>query len=140
MTNPEYVSVVAAVIEKEGKILIARRKTPFRGNYWEFPGGKLETNETLEECLKREIREELAIDIEIGSFISLDKHALNCQTAIALYAYKAKYLSGDIKLKDHEEIKWVTPEDLLQYDYPDPDRHIAQQVISMHIAEKKSDN
>lgn len=132
MTNPEYVTVVAAVIEKDGKILLARRKTPFRGNFWEFPGGKLEINETLEECLKREICEELAIEIEVGSFLSLNKHTINCQSAIELYAYMARYVSGEIKLKDHDEVKWVLPEDLLTYDYPAPDRLIAQEVLSQY--------
>ncbi|HVN97082.1 MAG TPA: (deoxy)nucleoside triphosphate pyrophosphohydrolase [Syntrophorhabdaceae bacterium] len=128
MTNPEYVPVTAAVIEKDGKILIARRKTPFMGYAWEFPGGKLEDNETLEECLKREIREELDIEIHVGPLISLNKHVLNCESAIVLYAYRARHVSGEITLKDHEEVKWVRPEDLLNYDFPDPDRLIARKV------------
>ena len=131
MTDPEYVSVAAAVIERDGKVLIARRKAPFMGYSWEFPGGKLEDNETLEDCLKREIREELAIEIEVGPLISLNKHVLNCQSAIALYAYRVKYISGNIEPKDHEEIKWVLPEDLLEYDFPDPDRLIAKEVVDI---------
>jgi 8-oxo-dGTP diphosphatase len=123
-------SVTAAVIEKDGKVLIARRKRPFLGYYWEFPGGKLENNETLEECLKREIREELDIEIEVGPLVSLNKHVLNCQSAITLYAYRVQYTSGEIKLNDHEEIKWVSPEDLLKYDFPDPDLLIAKEVIN----------
>lgn len=130
MIDPEYISVVAAVIEKDGKVLIARRKSPFMGYLWEFPGGKLEDNESLEECLKREIREELAIEIEVGPLVSLNKHVLNCQSAIALYAYRARYLSGSINLKDHDEIKWVEPEDLTKYDFPDPDRLIAKEVMN----------
>jgi 8-oxo-dGTP diphosphatase len=130
MTDPEYMSVTAAVIEKDGKVLIARRKRPFLGYYWEFPGGKLENNETLEECLKREIREELDIEIEVGPLVSLNKHVLNCQSAITLYAYRVQYTSGEIKLNDHEEIKWVSPEDLLKYDFPDPDLLIAKEVIN----------
>ena len=131
MIDPEYVSVTAAIIEKDGKVLIARRKRPFVGYSWEFPGGKLEDNETLEECLKREIREELAIEIKVGPLVSLHKHVLNCQTAIALYAYRARYLSGNIELNDHEEIKWVLPEDLTKYDFPDPDRLIAKEVMNI---------
>ena len=127
--DPEYVSVTAAVIEMDGKVLIARRKLPFMGYSWEFPGGKLEDNETLEECLKREIREELSIEIEVGPLVSLNKHVLNCQSAIALYAYWARYVSGNIELNDHEEIQWVLPEDLIKYDFPDPDRLIAQEVM-----------
>ena len=130
MNDSEYISVVAAVIEKDGKVLIARRKRPFMGYLWEFPGGKLEDNESLEECLRRETRDELAIEIEVGPLVSLNKHVLNCQSAIALYAYRARYVSGSIKLKDHEEIKWVEPEDLTKYDFPDPDRLIAKEVMN----------
>jgi 8-oxo-dGTP diphosphatase len=140
MIDPEYVSVTAAVIEKDGKVLIARRKRPFMGYSWEFPGGKLEDNETLEECLKREIREELAIEIEVGPLVSLNKHVLNCQSAIALYAYRARYISGNIELNDHEEIKWVLPEDLIKYDFPDPDRLIAKEVFSLLTKKHDSHN
>jgi len=138
MTDPEYMSVTAAVIEKDGKVLIARRKRPFLGYYWEFPGGKLENNETLEECLKREIREELDIEIEVGPLVSLNKHVLNCQSAITLYAYRVQYTSGEIKLNDHEEIKWVSPEDLLKYDFPDPDLLIAKEVMNAFKLQKVS--
>ena len=128
MIDPEYVSVTAAVIEKDGKVLIARRKHPFMGYSWEFPGGKLEDNETLEECLKREIREELAIEIEVGPLVSLNKHVLNCHSAIALYAYRARYVSGNIKLNDHEEIKWVLPKQLTTVDLAPADVGIGKAI------------
>jgi 8-oxo-dGTP diphosphatase len=140
MIDPEYISVTAAVIEKDGKVLIARRKRPFMGYSWEFPGGKLEDNETLEECLKREIREELAIEIEVGPLVSLNKHVLNCQSAIILYAYRARFLSGNIELIDHNEIKWVLPEDLIKYDFPDPDRLIAKKIFSLLTNKSDSHN
>ena len=61
--------VTAAVIEKDGKILIARRKRDdSQAGKWEFPGGKLEAGETPEACLKRELREELGIETEVGAF------------------------------------------------------------------------
>ncbi|MDD3847396.1 MAG: (deoxy)nucleoside triphosphate pyrophosphohydrolase [Syntrophorhabdaceae bacterium] len=110
-------------------ILIARRKRAFMGNNWEFPGGKLEDNETLEECLKREIREELGIDIAVGKLISSRKHVLNCQSAIILYAYRAEYVSGEIVLTDHDEIAWVAPEDLQRYAFPDPDWLIVKDIL-----------
>jgi 8-oxo-dGTP diphosphatase len=140
MIHHDYISVTAAVIEKDRKVLIARRKRPFMGYFWEFPGGKLEDNETLHECLKREIREELAIEIEVGPLVSLNKHVLNCQSAIALYAYRARFISGNIELNDHEEIKWVLPEDLTKYDFPDPDRLIAKKVFSLLTNKSDSHN
>lgn len=129
MTDPDYLPVTAAVIERDGMILIARRKRAFMGNNWEFPGGKLEDNETLEECLKREIREELGIDIAVGKLISSRKHVLNCQSAIILYAYRAEYVSGEIVLTDHDEIAWVAPEDLQRYAFPDPDWLIVKDIL-----------
>lgn len=129
MTDPDFFPVTAAVIEKDGKVLIARRKRPFMGYHWEFPGGKLEDNETLEECLRREIREELCIDIAVGKLISSRKHVINCQSAIILYAYRADYLSGEITLNDHDEIAWVKPEDLTKYNYPDPDWQIVKDIL-----------
>lgn len=129
MTDPDFLPVTAAVIEKDGKVLIARRKRSFMGHNWEFPGGKLEDNETLEECLRREIREELGIDIAVGKLISSRKHVLNCQSAIVLYAYRADYLSGNIVLNDHDEIAWVTPDDLVKYNYPDPDWLIVKDIL-----------
>jgi len=129
MTDPDYLPVTAAIIERDGMILIARRKRAFMGNNWEFPGGKLEDNETLEECLKREIREELGIDIAVGKLISSRKHVLNCQSAIILYAYRAEYVSGEIVLTDHDEIAWVAPEDLQRYAFPDPDWLIVKDIL-----------
>lgn len=129
MTDPDYLPVTAAVIERDGMILIARRKRAFMGNNWEFPGGKLEDNETLEECLKREIWEELGIDIAVGKLISSRKHVLNCQSAIILYAYRAEYVSGEIVLTDHDEIAWVAPEDLQRYAFPDPDWLIVKNIL-----------
>jgi mutator protein MutT len=135
MTDPDYLPVTAAVIEKDGKILIARRKTFFPGHPWEFPGGKLEDGETLEECLKREIREELGIEIAVGSLISSRKHVLNCQSAIMLYAYQAEYLSGNITLTDHDEIAWVPPEDLEVYAFPNPDREIVKDILKTGMSD-----
>lgn len=129
MRDPDFIPVTAAVIRKDGMILIARRKHAYMGHRWEFPGGKLEDGETLEECLKREIFEELGITIKVGPLISSRKHVINCQAAIVLYAYHAEYVSGDITLTDHDEIAWVTPEDLPGYSFPDPDRQIVQELL-----------
>lgn len=126
MNNAEYVPVTAAVIRKAGKILIAKRKRAFMGAPWEFPGGKAEQNETLQECLKRELHEEFAIEAEVGEFICAHKHVLNCQSAIHLYAYEVTHISGEFQLRDHEEIRWVTVEELERYNFPDADRMIVR--------------
>lgn len=130
MTDPDFTPVTAAVIEEDGKVLIARRKRGYMGYLWEFPGGKLEDNESLEECLKREIREELGIEIEVGPLINSAKHVLNCQSAINLYAYWARHVSGEVRLKDHDEVRWVSVTDLLTFDFPEPDRVIVRALLN----------
>ncbi len=121
-----YIPVTAAVIEKGGKVLVAKRKKAYMGYLWEFPGGKQEDGETLEECLKREIKEELGIDIEVGARLCSIKHVLNCQSAIELHAFRAIPLSTEFDLKDHEEISWVDVEDIQAYSLPEPDRLIVR--------------
>ncbi len=129
MHDPDYIPVTAAIIEKDGEILIARRKHPFMGYHWEFPGGKLEDGENLEDCLKREIMEELGIKIAVGRLVSSRKHVLNCQSAIMLYAYQAEYVSGEIVLTDHDAVAWVKRKDLVQYSFPDPDWQIVKDIV-----------
>jgi len=121
--------VAAAVIEKDSKILIARRKKKDTlGGLWEFPGGKVEPGETAETCLKREIKEELSIDTEIGGLISSSVFRY-CLIPIELLAYRVKYLSGDIKANEHDEIKWVLTDDLNNYDFVNADRPIIEAVL-----------
>jgi len=124
-----YIPVTAAVIEKDEKILIAKRKKAYMGYLWEFPGGKQKEGETLEDCLKREIKEELGIDIAVGSFICSVKHILNCQSAIELHAFMAIPLTFEFHLKDHEEVRWVGLKELPAYSFFEPDRIIVRQLM-----------
>ena len=124
--------VVAAVMEKDGKILIAKRK---RGGtlagQWEFPGGKLEPGETPEECLRRELKEEFDIDAEIGGFLASSKFIYFC-VPIELVAYRARHVSGEFKVNDHEEIEWVARNELSKYRFTLPDRPIVKLLQSSH--------
>ncbi len=107
--------VVAALIECEGKFLVARR-SPGRhlAGYWEFPGGKLEPGETREECLAREIREELGAEIRIGDLFAATVHAYDAHE-IELYAYSARLLSDALSLSVHDEVRWAVPAELAGY-------------------------
>lgn len=129
MNNDEYVPVTAAIIKKENKILIAKRKRAFMGSPWEFPGGKVEENETLQKCLKRELYEEFGIEVEVGTFVCSHKQVLNCQSSIHLYAYEVTHISGKFQLRDHEEIQWVTVDELERYNFPDTDRSIVKFLL-----------
>jgi 8-oxo-dGTP diphosphatase len=118
------IKVTAAIIEIDGKILIAKRKKddPLKEK-WEFPGGKVETKETPEEGLVRELEEELGIKAEIRSFICSSQYKYP-HISIDLLAYTVEYLSGELHANEHEEIKWVKPEDLKLYDFPAADKPI----------------
>lgn len=116
--------VTAAVIERDGKILVARRKRQdAQGGKWEFPGGKLETGETPEDCLKRELQEELGIETEIGEFLCSSKVAYD-HMAIELLVYRASHVSGEIALRVHDRVEWIVPEALSKLDFSEADKPV----------------
>ena len=122
--------VAAAVIEKDSKVLIAkRRKKDTLGGKWEFPGGKIEPGETPEECLKRELKEELDIEVEIGQFLlsTIFRYFL---IPVELLVYKVKYISGDFKISEHDKIAWVGAKELGTYDLVRADRPIAKALLT----------
>lgn len=120
--------VAAGIIEKDSKILIAmRKKNDTLGGKWEFPGGKIEPGETPEECLKRELKEEFDIETEVGRFFLSTKFRYYL-IPIELLVYKVRYLSGNFKVNEHDEIKWVTPGELDNYEFVGPDRPIVKAV------------
>lgn len=103
----KVIDVTAAILRKDGKILIAKRgKGKHMEGMWEFPGGKIELSETPEECLKRELEEEFGIVSKINDFLAESVFDYGEKT-IKLLAYNADYISGEFKLNAHEEIKWV---------------------------------
>ena len=121
--------VTAAVIEKDGKVLIAKRRAGDRhGGRWEFPGGKIDAGETPEACLKRELKEELGIEAEIGEFIcrSSFKYML---VPLELLVYKARHISGEFLALDHDELKWVEPGDLASYNFAKADREVVNKLM-----------
>jgi len=130
------IKVTAAVLEKDGKVLIAKRKKGDRmGGKWEFPGGKLDLVETPEECLKRELKEELDIEAEIGEFICSCKFSYFL-VPLELLVYKAKYVSGEVKTLEHDEVLWVSPSELPQYDFVKADVVVMQKLLKdiYHVA------
>nr|WP_276576443.1 8-oxo-dGTP diphosphatase MutT [Caldicoprobacter algeriensis] len=113
--------VAAAIIIKNNKILIAQRAEGQKlAGKWEFPGGKIEDGETPEECLKREIKEELDIDIEVDGFFGESVYTYGTET-ISLIAYKARFKGGQCKLKVHSRAEWVEPHELVNYDFAPAD-------------------
>ena len=117
----DYIKVIAGVILKDSKILIAKRKKgKTLENLWEFPGGKLESEETEKECLKRELKEEFNIETLVHSYLTesfydYDKFRIN------LRAYLVQYLNGSFTLKDHQKIMWISVEEFSKFNFAPAD-------------------
>lgn len=106
------ISVVGAVISRDGKILAAQRKEESSlGGFWEFPGGKIEANETPKEALAREIKEELEADIEIFEEICTVDHEYDFGI-VRLTTFRCTLLSDSISLHDHQDTRWLSLHEL----------------------------
>lgn len=123
--------VVAALIKKDNDILIARRSTGDENvlGKWEFPGGKVEPNETEEHAIEREIKEEFELDIKANKYIT--NNVCEYPTKIVdLRLYECEYISGEFKLHDHSEYKWVNINELLNYDLALADIPLAKYIAN----------
>ena len=122
--------VAAAVIERDGCILIAKRKQGWHeAGKCEFPGCTIEEGETPEQCLKRELQEELAIKTHVGELICASEYSYTPDWTIRLLVYRVTVISGVFNLNDHDEIRWVKPIDLTSYDFPEADKTAAEKLI-----------
>lgn len=119
--------VVAALIKKNNNVLIARRSTGDENvlGKWEFPGGKVEPNETEEHAIEREIKEEFELDIKANKYITNNVCEYPTKT-VDLRLYECEYISGEFKLHDHSEYKWVNINKLLNYDLAPADIPLAK--------------
>ena len=123
------IKVVAALIEKENKVLLARRSTGDINVFdkWEFPGGKVEQDENEFDAIEREIKEEFELVIKAREFIT--NNVCEYPTKVVdLRLYKCDYVSGEFNLHDHSEYKWVDKEELLEYDLAPADIPLAEYV------------
>ncbi|MFC1888502.1 A/G-specific adenine glycosylase [Thermodesulfobacteriota bacterium] len=119
-TVPHY-EIVAAAIRKKGRYLLGKRPSEgLLGGLWEFPGGKVETGETHEEALIRELREEMDITVCVGERIASVKHAYT-HFSITLHAYRCEHMGGRPRKIFHSDVKWVLRNDLHRYAFPAAD-------------------
>ena len=109
---------VAVIWNDQGQILIDRRRPQgLLGGLWEFPGGKIELGETVEDCIQREIQEELGIEIAVGSHLITIDHAYT-HFRVTLTVHHCRHLSGIPQPLECDEIRWVNLEELDQYPFP----------------------
>jgi 8-oxo-dGTP diphosphatase len=115
-------TVVAAVVEREGRILICQRR---RGQAhelkWEFPGGKLESGETPEDALRRELREELAIDAALDGEITRYEYAYPGRAPILLIFFRVTQFTGEPRNLVFEQMEWALAAQMPNYDFLEGD-------------------
>jgi A/G-specific adenine glycosylase len=123
--TPHY-DVTAGVIWRGEQLLIAQRPLDgLLGGMWEYPGGKVEEGETLHECLQRELREELEIEVQVGSQLTVVRHAYT-HFRVTVYAFECQYRSThEPRATGVEEWRWVTLDQLDDYPMPVVDRKIS---------------
>jgi len=118
------ITVCCAIIEKDGLILLAQRGNGMdRHGKWEFPGGKLETDETPDECIVREIKEELGVEIIITGALPPIEHSYP-EIALRLIPFLCKLESNPPIPKIHSRIEWVLPVNIITYDLSDADAKV----------------
>lgn len=117
----QVIEVAAGLIHRDGRYLIARRKPGAHlAGFWEFPGGKRETGESLTECLQRELFEELSIRIDLPIPYRIIRHDY-LDRIIELHFFRCTIEQGEPMPIGCEEIRWVNPEDLMQFKFPPAD-------------------
>lgn len=123
--------VVAALIKKNNNVLIARRSTGDENvlGKWEFPGGKVEPNETEGHAIEREIKEEFELNIKANKYITNNVCEYPTKT-VDLRLYECEYINGEFKLHDHSEYKWVNINELLNYDLALADIPLAKYIAN----------
>lgn len=110
------IKVVAAILQNDDKILIAKKKEgkPLAG-FYEFPGGKVEEGENPEDSLVRELMEEMSIKVTVKDYVGKSIYDYGNGKVIELLDYTAEIIEGDIVLTDHDEYRWVTLEEVCNY-------------------------
>ena len=122
------IQVTAAILQNDGMLLIAKRRAIARlPNLWDLPGGKVEPDETAEACLKRELLEAFGIEVTVKNRVDSIVHTYDFGT-IELIAFHADWINGDFNSKNHQEIRWVFPHELDQFEFAPADFHFIERI------------
>ena len=123
------IRVVAAIIEQNGKILIARRSYGDLAGFWEFPGGKYEVGETGEQAIKREIREEFDIEIDVKKYLCTVEHQSDFHLVMDCFICTLE--SEEMILHNHSAIRWIDPTEE-NIDWCPADRKVIRNYIVLN--------
>lgn len=123
------IRVVAAIIRRDGKLLITRRPGNVHlGGLWEFPGGKVEDGESLEQALQREIAEEIGVRILVGSeYFQVEHHYPT--RSVRLHFFDCTIVEGEPTQIEVAEMRWVTVMELPAFSFPEADRELIERLI-----------
>lgn len=124
----KVIEVVAAIIQKENQYLATQRGYGDFKGFWEFPGGKIEFGESHEVALKREIREELGINISIEKFICTTDYDYS-SFHLTMHCYLCNIVSGEIELREHIAIRWLNPYELNDVKWLPADKEIIDKLV-----------
>tara|TARA_Y100000817_G_scaffold108336_1_gene84815 strand:+ start:573 stop:989 length:417 start_codon:yes stop_codon:yes gene_type:complete len=127
--RPTWIPVVAGVISKEGKVLLGQRpEGSSLPGVWEFPGGKIEANESPEMALKRELEEELGIDAQVGPLLLSTTHQYGDVGIIILF-FKVDYWKGEPRTHHHNGLRWVTKKEFQEIQLPDANQKVLPRLL-----------
>jgi 8-oxo-dGTP diphosphatase len=135
LSDRPITTVTAAVIEREGRILICRRRLDQdHAGKWEFPGGKLEPGEEPSESLRRELREELSIEASIGEEITRYEYRYPERKPIRLVFFRVTQFRGEPDYSQFEEVEWAPPAELPRYDFLQGDVEFVRELADGKFA------
>jgi mutator protein MutT len=124
--------VAAAIIRKEDLILLTRRlATVHLAGLWEFPGGKVELDESLEAALRRELREEIGIEVNVLDEFFSTSHRYPTKS-IELHFFNCTIASGELRAIEVAEFRWVKPSELHAFEFPEADRELVARLARPH--------
>mgnify|MGYP000258901986 FL=1 len=126
------IEVVAAVILHDGKFFATQRGYGEWKDWWEFPGGKIEPEESQEDALKREIREELATEIEVGTLLSTVEYDYP-KFHLTMHCYLCTIISGELSLLEHEDARWLTTDELDSVKWLPADKDVIEKLITISV-------
>ena len=126
----KHINVVAAVICHEGKVFASQRGYGAYKDGWEFPGGKIEAGETPADALRREIREELATEVDVEQLVGNVEYDYP-DFHLSMACYKCKIQSGHLTLLEHEAARWLSKQQLQSVDWLPADRQLLDKVSQL---------